>query len=248
MDKDFVYITGASSGIGKEVAITLSKSYNVILCGRSRENLELTKQSCSSNSEVLIHVCDLYEIEKIEDLIISFLQEKQVRVNHFIHCAGFMKMEPLRLLKEDILKQTFNINVFSAMILSKVFVKKKINKTALKTIVYISSNISDRGAKAFSTYGASKGAIDSLMRCLAVELAPSVRVNSILPGAVHTNMTSGVFENEEVVSRMKDTYPLGLGTVADIASVVDFLISEKAKWITGQQITVDGGRTIDISG
>ena len=86
------------------------------------------------------------------------------------------------------------------------------------------------------------------MRCLAVELAPNVRVNSVLPGAVRTRMTEGIFANEEVVERMKSKYPLGLGDVSKIADAVSFLLSEKAAWITGQQITVDGGATIDITG
>ena len=86
------------------------------------------------------------------------------------------------------------------------------------------------------------------MRCLAVELAPNVRVNSVLPGAVRTRMTEGIFANAEVVERMKGQYPLGLGNPANIADAVAFLLSEKASWITGQQVTVDGGATIDITG
>ena len=86
------------------------------------------------------------------------------------------------------------------------------------------------------------------MRCLAVELAPKVRVNSVLPGAVRTRMTEGIFANGEVVARMNSQYPLGLGTASNIADAVSFLLSEKASWITGQQLTVDGGATIDITG
>ena len=86
------------------------------------------------------------------------------------------------------------------------------------------------------------------MRNLAIELAPTVRINSILPGAVPTEMTSDIFENEELVERMKKTYPLGIGERKDISNSVQFLLSENSRWITGQQLTVDGGRTIDISG
>ena len=86
------------------------------------------------------------------------------------------------------------------------------------------------------------------MRCLAVELAPHVRINSVLPGAVRTRMTAAIFANLEVVERMKTHYPLGLGTPTNIADAVQFLLSDKASWITGQQLTVDGGATIDITG
>jgi len=86
------------------------------------------------------------------------------------------------------------------------------------------------------------------MRCLAVELAPRVRVNSVLPGAVKTEMTDGIFADDEIAGRMEKEYPLGIGSPEDIADMVRFLLSENAKWITGQQLTVDGGRTINISG
>ena len=86
------------------------------------------------------------------------------------------------------------------------------------------------------------------MRCLAVELAPNVRVNSVLPGAIQTEMTGNIFENKEVLDRMAQMYPLGVGKPHDIFEMVEFLLSEKSRWITGQQFTVDGGRTINISG
>ena len=86
------------------------------------------------------------------------------------------------------------------------------------------------------------------MRSLAVELAPRVRLNSVLPGGVRTSMTEHMYQDEELVKRMAATYPLGLGEVNDIYEAVNFLLSDKARWITGQQCTVDGGRTINITG
>ena len=86
------------------------------------------------------------------------------------------------------------------------------------------------------------------MRSLAVELAPHVRVNSVLPGGVRTRMTENMYQDEELISRMAATYPLGLGNVSDISQAVRFLLSDEARWITGQQLTVDGGRTINVTG
>jgi NAD(P)-dependent dehydrogenase (short-subunit alcohol dehydrogenase family) len=99
-----------------------------------------------------------------------------------------------------------------------------------------------------SIYGSTKGALDSLMRCLAIELAPKVRVNSVLPGGVKTEMTASIYENKELIDRMEATYPLGFGYPEDIYEAVNFLLSDKSRWITGQQFTVDGGRTINITG
>ena len=125
---------------------------------------------------------------------------------------------------------------------------RKVNKYTLRSVVLISSNISNFGAVAHSVYGASKGAVDAMMRSLAVELAPRVRINSVLPGAVHTAMTEHIYENKDLIHRMEAAYPLGLGTTSYIADAVEFLLSDKAGWITGQQLTVDGGRNINITG
>jgi NAD(P)-dependent dehydrogenase (short-subunit alcohol dehydrogenase family) len=96
-------------------------------------------------------------------------------------------------------------------------------------------------------YCASKGALDAYMRALAVELAPNVRVNSVLPGGVRTPMTESMFADAEWVERVQSQYPLGLGTEGDIADSVEFLLSDGARWVTGQQLVVDGGRTVNIS-
>ena len=103
------------------------------------------------------------------------------------------------------------------------------------------------GAKAFNVYSASKAALDALMRSLAVELAPNVRLNSVLPGAIQTRMTDHIFKDAELLNRMTKDYPLGVGYPSDIFEMVRFLISDESRWITGQQFVVDGGRSINIS-
>ena len=247
-NRPYILITGTTSGIGKELAIKFSKCYNVILHGRNSEKLEEVSSKCSSDSFVLIWQHDLTDLENLEDSLKSFLSGNEIVISYFVHCAGFMKMLPLKMVNISTLQTTFSTNVFSASLITKVITLKKINKGALKSIVFISSNISDRGAKAFSVYGASKGALDSMMRCLATELAPAIRVNSVLPGAVQTEMTGEIFSDEALMARMNATYPLGLGFPDDIYKATSFLISEEARWITGQQLTVDGGRTINITG
>jgi NAD(P)-dependent dehydrogenase (short-subunit alcohol dehydrogenase family) len=117
----------------------------------------------------------------------------------------------------------------------------------LRNIVFVSSTASKFGAKGFSLYCASKGALDSLMRALAVELAPGIRVNSVLPGGVRTEMTESMFNDPQLADRLSVNYPLGLGQPSDIALAIEFLLSDKARWITGQQLVVDGGRTVNIT-
>lgn len=244
----YVLITGASSGIGKRIAIGLSETHNVVLNGRNIETLQSTKGQCSAINEQIFFIKDLNDIDGFEDKLSLFIKENDIEISHFVHCAGYMKLVPLNTLTSETIFTTLTTNLISAALILKVLINRRFNNAALKSAVLISSNISNFGAKALSIYGASKAGLDGLMRCLAAELAPKVRVNSVLPGAIITNMTESIFEDKEYVQRMTATYPLGLGSTNDIFEIVEFLLSEKARWITGQQFTVDGGRTINISG
>ena len=242
---DFVLVTGASSGVGRELAIYLSQNYNLIINGRNEERLAETKLKCKN--EALIWHYDLTDVESIEGNLISWLKEKGIAVSSFVHCAGLIKMAPLRSIDVKMLQDVFYTHVFAPELITKTLVSRKVNGKNLKSVVFISSNISNRGAAAFSVYGSSKAGLDGLMRNLSVELAPNVRVNSVLPGGMITEMTKNLFEDENLKKQFEQNYPLGIGTPSDIAPVVEFLISEKSRWITGQQITVDGGRTTDIT-
>lgn len=243
-----ILITGASSGMGREMAIRFSEQYRVIVNGRNFERLQETVSMCQNPDQHLIWQYDLSNIDGLEESLSTFLKANGISVNYYVHSAGMMKNYPIKMVNVELLQQTFNTNVFSAELITKLLVNKRLNNNSLKSIVYISSNISGFGAKAHSVYGASKGALDAMMKSLAMELAPNIRVNSVLPGGVRTALTEHVFENEELINRLKETYPLGLGTTSDIYEAVKFLLSEEARWITGQQITVDGGRTVNITG
>ena len=247
-DKQYILISGASSGVGRATAVVLSEKYNLVLHGRNSEKLETTKGLCSKDSEILLWNCDFKAIEMVENSLIVFLNHTQIKITAFVHSAGMVEMLPLRALSLSSMTNIMNTNFVSAAIISKILVQRKLNGQALKNIVFISSNISDRGGKAFAPYAASKGALDSFMRCIAVELAPRIRVNSILPGGMRTEMTEDICKDDELMERMEATYPLGMGKPENIAQCVEFLLSDKAKWITGQAITVDGGRTINITG
>ena len=246
--REWVLVTGASSGIGRAVAIELSRRYNLVLNGRDAARLEEAKSACCSDAEICLWPFDLGNVDALSDAFTAFMRDKGLQIASFVHCAGVSRLLPVRSTKLGDLRDTFNTNVFAPFLIVQTLASRRTNGDALKSVVFISSNISNRGSKAFSAYGASKSGLDGLMRCLAVELAPNVRVNSVLPGAVRTRMTESIFANDEVVARMKSQYPLGLGKTGNIADAVSFLLSDKASWITGQQITVDGGATINITG
>lgn len=243
----YTLVTGASSGVGRELAVYLSKTRPIIINGRNEKRLLETKERCCKEAEVLIWPYDLANVQKLELDFTNWLKENAVAIDALVYCAGLMKMVPIRAINLETLHTTYYINTFAPFLLTKTLVSRKSNGKNLKSIVYISSNISNRGAAAFSAYGSSKAALDGLMRNLSVELAPAVRVNSVLPGGMITEMTKELFADENVKAKFGHNYPLGIGIPENISPVVEFLLSEKSSWITGQQITVDGGRTIDIT-
>lgn len=247
MDKEYLLVTGASSGMGEEIAVSLSEKYNVVLGGRNSVRLHEVREKCANGRHVIWEF-DLNDVANIEKSLSALIASADIKISRFVHCAGYMKMYPVRMLVPELFSNAFNVNVVSAAMIVKALTSKRINGKKLRSAVFISSNISNFGAKAFSVYSSSKAALDGLMRSLAVELAPNVRINSVLPGGVHTRMTDSMYKDQTLIDRMAATYPLGLGDVTEIRDAVEFLLSDKARWITGQQLTVDGGRTINITG
>ena len=119
---------------------------------------------------------------------------------------------------------------------------KRINSKNLTGIVFLSSVSAVLGTKGYSTYSAVKAGMLGLMRSLAAELAPHVRVNAVLPGGIRTRATNFIYENQDASD---PRYLLGEGQKTDIADMIDFLLSDKSRWITGQEFVVDGGLTIN---
>jgi len=247
MTTNYTLITGASSGLGRAIAIDLSNHGNLILHGRDANKLNDVKELCSKNYNHLIWAYDLSVVHNLESSLGHLIADNCL-ISNYVHCAGQIEMTPLRSVILERVAEILNVNLVSALLITKTLASKKHNKDALKSVVYISSNLSNYGAKAMASYGASKGGLDNMMKCLAVELAPKIRLNSILPGAIHTPMTESIFTDSNLVERMNQHYPLGIGQANQIVDVVKFLLSNESSWITGQQIVVDGGRTVNISG
>ena len=241
MDK-FVLITGAASDIGTAIAKELSTEYNLILSDVKSEELQETKRMCHADSDIRILNLDLSSGDEIEASLADWLMQEEIAVSKFIHCAGVAKRVPLKMLKQEYFLQAFSINVISAAMLIKVLASRK-NKKALESVVLTASTSANRGVKTFSVYGAAKAAVIGLTCNLAMELAPNVRVNSISPGAIRTKATSDMMDAR--IDEIQCKYPLGIGVPDDLSGVVKFLLSDAAKWITGQNFVVDGGRTID---
>lgn len=243
----YLLITGASSGIGREMAVDLSRHYRLILNGRDMSRLDETRALCFNPQNQLCWQFDLGRIDELAIALPIFLEKHKALITDFVHCAALLNVLPLRSISVADARSVMNINTLAAMEITRLLMRKNVNYKALKSIVFISSIASQFGAKGFTAYSASKAALDGLMKSLAVELAPDVRVNSVLPGGVRTPMTEAMYSDPIMSERLTRDYPLGVGLPSDIGDAVEFLLSDRARWITGHQLVVDGGRSANIS-
>lgn len=238
----YTLITGASSGMGALCAKYFSDSRKLILASENYEMLEMVRNECANPEQHILWHCNFAtERDNIAESLNNLLKEHDVVVDQYVHFAGLTKLLPLKSFSISNIDLIFNVNFFSILEIIKVLLKK-VNNKALNNIVLISSFASLRGETGNSIYAASKGAINSLVYSLARELAPEIRINALLPGAIETPMAKLSLDEAYLNDTLQNT-PLGWVSQQDVIDYVEFLLSDKARRITGQSLFIDGGRS-----
>lgn len=239
-----IFITGASSGMGKETAILCSKlGAKVVLAARNEEKLREVI-NCLEGSEHHYYPFDLRNIDDIEEFIKNIISETGP-MDGFVHSAGVGSTRPLKLLKPSSLVEVMTINYYSFIEIIRCLTKKKHFNEGM-SIVGISSISSKQGNQTKTAYCASKAAMDASVRCLAKELAGNhIRVNTVNPALINTDIYKQFLDNsgnsKDAQNIMERQY-LGLGEPIDVANMIAFLLSDAARFITGSSVDIDGGR------
>ena len=239
-----ILVTGASSGIGRQCAIDCSKmGAKVVAIGRNQERLESVVAEMEGNG--VSYSYDLANLEGIKDLIATIV-ETHGKLDGFLHAAGIEVTNPVKLSKPEEYESLFQVNCMSAFeIVKNLCGIKTFNKGG--SIVLISSISGVIARKGLSAYAASKGALMSAARVMALEMAPrEIRVNTVSPGTILTPMMQNTLDAMKEEDRQKrvEGFPLGLGQTTDISNASIYLLSDASRWVTGQNLIVDGGYTV----
>ena len=236
-----VLITGASSGIGRETALECARmGASVVITGRDKDRLDETLQLIESDDKTAI-IADLTVADDVERLI-----EALPSLDGAVLCAGNSMTLPLQFGTRDKFDDMFDINFFAPVeLLRMLYKKKRLNKGA--SVVLIASI---GGTHSFmpgnGIYGASKAALNSVMKYAAREFASRrIRVNSICPGMVDTPLIHRGTITEEQLAEDAKRYPLGrYGKPSDIAHGAVYLLGDASSWLTGHDLVIDGGFSI----
>lgn len=233
-----ILITGASSGIGRQIAIdAAAQGAALVLLGRDSQKLDETKKLCVGAPSIICFSKDLSD----SDFVTTFSNEITSNFDGVVFNAGKVKVNPVAFISEDEVDDLFNVNIKSTMLLTQHLLRKKRINTG-GSIVFISSIATQKPTLGNAVYNASKGAVNSFAHSLALEVASKkIRVNTVLPGFVETNILGRVRSEEEIKAHLA-SYPLGrFGLPSDISNLVNFLLSDSSSWITGAKIPIDGG-------
>jgi len=239
----WIVMSGATSGIGTIIASVLSSlNANLILIGRSTEKLDRLAGLLPADRYKLI-ISDLENAVSIGkmDTILSEVGE----IYGLCHCAGVVDSRPLNTTGPESINKQLSINLVAGIELARMITKRKYIPPDGGSLLFISSVYAHVGAPAQIGYCASKGAVNAMVRAMAIELAPKkIRVNSLSPGFVETEMTTkhsrlSKAQIEAIIAR----HPLGGGTPMDIARATVFLLDPMNRWITGTDLIIDGGFT-----
>jgi len=234
MIKGNVFVSGASRGIGKSIAINFAKNnYNVV--GTSRKNFTLDENIKNFKPLKL-------DITSREDIKSCFNELKSLNLlpNILINNAGITSDQIFLRMKDEDWDNVIETNLTGTFNLSKIFIKNMI-KNKNGRIINISSVSGLMGNPGQVNYSSSKSALNGFTRSLAKEVGSrNITVNSIAPGFIETDMTS-FLDSQSKEDIIKNIPLRRFGNAEDISKVVMFLASEKASYITGQTISVDGG-------
>ena len=231
-------VTGASSGMGRQVALELAQAgAKVLAIARRKDKLLELQADCADG--IFIAPLDVCDSEKLESAISGFV-EAHGKLSGGVHAAGITNITPLKAYDKIQARKIMEVNFWAGMDFFQLIMKKRYSNEKASFILF-SSVAAVYSPKGMFAYSASKAAVESALRSISKEISVrGQRINSVVPGWVETGMTDewGSISNK---SELVANEILGVGMPEDVSGMVLFLLSDRARWITGTSIAVDGG-------
>lgn len=221
-------IIGASSGIGKQLAMQLADAGHQVYATYCKNKIDAVDNNINNQ---YLDVLD-------EKISLEFLPDQ---LHGLVYCPGSINLKPFARIEPAAFIQDFALQVGGAI---KVIqsILSKLKNAGNASIVLYSTVAVQTGLNFHTQVSTSKGAVEGLTKALAAELAPKIRVNCVAPSLTDTPLAASLLNTEQKVENNAQKHPLKrIGTASDIANISEFLLSDKAGWITGQVIHVDGG-------
>ena len=247
-ENEVVYITGASAGIGYTTAqLCLQYGATVVITGRNKDNLDKAqKELLKVSSKVVAHNVDVSIESEIDDSL-EEIYKSFGKVDGLINNAPSIHTGKIVDLDLAAWRTNFKANL-DAVFLTTKKVLPWMQKAKKGSIVNVASVVGLKGVAYMSAYGAAKAGLINFTRATAVEAAPHVRVNCIIPGAVMTPATERAIPDDKLMEATVNTIPLKrIAEPAELAKPIAFLLSSDASFITGASLVVDGGKTADLN-
>ena len=247
-ENEILYITGASAGIGYATAeLCLSYGATVVITGRNKENLEqANKNLLKISPKVIAHNVDVSNESQIVDSL-GEIYKSYGKIDGLINNAPSIHTGRIIDLDLDAWRTNFKANLDAVFLATKT-VLPWMQDAKKGAIVNIASVVGLKGVAYMSAYGAAKAGLINFTRATAVEAAPHVRVNCIIPGAVLTPATQRAIPDEQLMEATINSIPLKrIAEPIELAKPIAFLLSSDASFITGASLVVDGGKTADLN-
>lgn len=242
-DQRFI-VTGASSGIGEGVALLLNElGASVVGIGRNVERLYAMRTKAKYPENVFLEQKDLAEDISGLPAYVKLLKDKYGKFSGMAYCAGITAVMPAKAFDIEMARHTFDVDYFAPIFMAKGLIDKRNTIGRGTSMVFMSSMDAVLSVKSQSLYSGAKAALSATIRAMSKEVSPfGVRMNCLLPSMIKTPMTIGEStEHYGLTEQGDDRYPFGWGEPLDVANFVAFLLSEKSKYLSGQNYIVDSG-------
>lgn len=238
-----ILVTGASSGIGRQIAVSCAHmGARIIGVGRDEARIKETQKILDQISSVHQMVSAELTDPAGRDAVVAALGGQPVQ--GVAHVAGISRLMPVRMFTEKHMRELQAINVEAPMLLTQALLKRTLVADG-GSILFMASIAAHIGVPGVAMYSGTKAALVAIMRSLSMEVSKrSIRANCLSPALVRSPLFDATAKMLSSMETEENNYPLGFGKPQDVANAAIYFLSDASSWVTGTTLVMDGGLTV----